>query len=658
MKRPIKFHFQQVIVLIIALCLGTMAAFVSYSQILKTPDEFITNYIYQYNPFEKADSRITIIAIDSSTEDKYGKLTEWSRSQLADAVNILSDKNASVIGLDVNLTKEKDSDGDNALVEACKKSGNVVAIANANFMNGSNSKDSKPNGKSDTEDESTTEDDSMDVVKPAAPSTKWSEQTPDKINYPFSTLKEVVTCGVSNALQQSHDGTVRTAALRVNYGNDNIDSFAVAIYKKYQDLVGESYKFPELDNQNQFGFTNIYDTNSYQVISFNDLIDGNYNSDYIDNHIVFVGKYDSSVEKINYFEYMRSDYAKQEILVESAVLQALLTQRVVLDLSADTAAIICAVFILFLYILTSRLKPVSMILAHILAIACHILGGGYANYRGCRYFLLVPLIFIIISLFSHMLYDIIRSTIEKKKMESTLKLYVDKQIVDEITEVSPFALGSVSERRNVAILFVDIRGFTTLSESLDPEEVVKILNDYFSVVYASIQAWNGTLDKFIGDAAMAIFNAPKEHDNYIYNAVCAADDIIKGFEEIKYKFQVKYDKDIAIGIGVNCGEAIVGNIGCVGRMDYTAIGDTVNTASRLESKASPGQILISEPVREAIAEQSETSLIGELSLKGKTKAVTTYEIKAITKTEAPNEIARKEYLRENYLLHTKFRPNR
>lgn len=254
--------------------------------------------------------------------------------------------------------------------------------------------------------------------------------------------------------------------------------------------------------------------------------------------------------------------------------------------------------------------------------------------------------------------NLLYTTYEKRKMENTFKMYVDSHVVDQISDIAPLELASVSMRKKVAVLFVDIRGFTSISESLEPEEVVEVLNEYFSIVYASIMAWNGTLDKFIGDAAMAIFNAPDDLDDYIFNAVCAADDIMKGFIPIRNNFREKFNRDINLGIGINSGDAIVGNIGCYGRYDYTAIGDTVNTASRLESNAKPGQILISSSVFDNLQGRIDVSHIGALSLKGKSSAVEAYMIESITKPDAPNDLARKGFLHELRLLYTKAKPTR
>ncbi len=165
-----------------------------------------------------------------------------------------------------------------------------------------------------------------------------------------------------------------------------------------------------------------------------------------------------------------------------------------------------------------------------------------------------------------------------------------------------------------------------MSESLQPEEVVGILNEYLNLTTDSIFKNGGTLDKFIGDATMAVFNAPFDLDDYIYKAVCTAKDIASGSAELQEKLQKRFGKTISFGIGVNCGNAVVGNIGCEARMDYTAIGDTVNTAARLESNAKPGQILISQDVYEQVKERVQVTEVGVIPLKGKSNGVFVYSV--------------------------------
>ena len=136
----------------------------------------------------------------------------------------------------------------------------------------------------------------------------------------------------------------------------------------------------------------------------------------------------------------------------------------------------------------------------------------------------------------------------------------------------------------------------------------------------------GTLDKFIGDATMAVFNAPFDLEDYIYKAILTALAIRDGSDKLAARLQEKFGKTISYGIGVNCGDAVVGNIGCEFRMDYTAIGDTVNTAARLESRAKAGEILISEAVYREVENRIEAECVGEMELKGKSRAVNVYRL--------------------------------
>lgn len=657
-----------IISLVIALVLGVSAALLSYSRFLYEADETFTNFVYLYTPFEKADSRITIISIDDDTISQYGEYDNWSRQVLADAVNALNENNASIIGLDVDLSGVKDTEGDEALVEACKNAGNVVAIATANYDSAdhdntadkaqistspSDAANNEPANASADKNGDNSQDDDLILSKPADSSIDWSDHKTMSISFPYHELEDVVTTGISNALQQSPDGIVRTAALSISYNDNDISSFASTIYMKYQDSLGQDYNMPNLSDDELFGFNRINDAQSYQIISLSDLLAGNADSSLIDGHITIIGALQIPDESMYYYQYLKSDYAQQEVLTETSIIQTLLNDKSVTDVPRLAMALLAGFITALFSVILRKKKKLWHIILQFLCIAVGIFIAMNINHMGLRVLLLVPMIFCVLAIIINLFFNLIYANFEKRRMELTLKMYVDSQVVDQISDFTPMELSSVSARKNIAVLFVDIRGFTSMSESLEPEQVVSILNEYFSVVYSSIIAWNGTLDKFIGDAAMAVFNAPNDVEDYVFNAVCAADDIQKNFEPLREKFMSEYGKEVHLGIGINSGTAIVGNIGCMGRFDYTAIGDTVNTASRLESKALPGQILISETVYAEVESRVSVDRVGALSLKGKAKAVETYQIITIDKPKAPNKLLRKGFLREQTLLYTK-----
>ena len=168
-----------------------------------------------------------------------------------------------------------------------------------------------------------------------------------------------------------------------------------------------------------------------------------------------------------------------------------------------------------------------------------------------------------------------------------------------------------------------------MSEALSPEQVVDILNEYLTLTTSAIFDHGGTLDKFIGDATMGIFNAPFDLDDYLYKAILTALDIVNGTKELNDRLLDRFGKTVQFGVGVHCGPAVVGNVGCGFRMDYTAIGDTVNTASRLEGSAAGGQVLISTDVYERLKDRIQANKIGNLRLKGKENELTVYEVTGV-----------------------------
>ena len=216
---------------------------------------------------------------------------------------------------------------------------------------------------------------------------------------------------------------------------------------------------------------------------------------------------------------------------------------------------------------------------------------------------------------------------EKKKIRQMFSRYVSQQVVEEILK-NPDQISLVGRNLKVTVLFSDIRSFTTISESLTPEQVVEQLNEYFTEMVDVVMLYGGTLDKFIGDAVMAVFGSPLPRPDDAYRAVQAAFEMQKRLEGLRQKWATEGKPAFHIGIGLNTGDAIVGNLGSAQKMEYTVIGDTVNVASRLESltKEHKAKILIGEGVFAQVGDKFETRLIGEVTVKGKTKGIDVYEV--------------------------------
>jgi adenylate cyclase len=207
---------------------------------------------------------------------------------------------------------------------------------------------------------------------------------------------------------------------------------------------------------------------------------------------------------------------------------------------------------------------------------------------------------------------------ERKQIENTFGHYVDRAIMKELLEKGSKGLELGGKRRDIAVLFVDVRGFTTMSEGMEPEMVVEIINKYLTLTTECIMKNHGTLDKFVGDCTMAFWNAPVPQEDPVYLACCAAMDMVSGSALLGKELSEKYGRTVSFGIGVNFGPAVVGNIGAPERMDYTALGDTVNTAARLEANAPAGTILISRAVADILGDRAVTTSLGNsIKLKGK-----------------------------------------
>ena len=558
-----------------------------------------------YQSEQSIGDDIYIIGIDPQSLEDMGPFNTWTRADMADAIAILNqdpDNAPAAIGIDIMYFGETDEEYDSYLAEVASQNDNIVTASLVNF-------DSKLEVNEDGE-------------------FYLNTKSISKFEEPYEKLKNSTTQGHINTVADK-DGVIRNSIYKIDIDdNSEIYSFAYEIYKKFMTYNGrKNYAIPLVDENNSWYVSySAKPGGFYDGFSFSSLIAGDIPSEIFSGKIVLIGPYAAGLLD----EYNTPiDYSSKMFGVEihANMINALLKEDFKMYVSNTMQLIIFALILVICLNLFYRLK-IKHSLPILLGVILGYLGIAILLYNLGYIIKLIYLpIFVVLGYIVILGASYVLIVIEKKKIEGTFKRYIAPQVVDKIMEEGLDNINLGGKTTDIACLFVDIRGFTPLSEKLTPAQVVEVLNEYFDLITRCIFENGGTLDKFIGDAAMAIFNAPLEVEDYTYKAVKTACDIVKGAKELEDKLFERFGKEVRFGIGVNKGEAVVGNIGSSSRMDYTAIGNTVNTAARLESNAKPGQILISADVYNEVKDRIQAESIGEIALKGKSEKIEVFSIK-------------------------------
>lgn len=257
----------------------------------------------------------------------------------------------------------------------------------------------------------------------------------------------------------------------------------------------------------------------------------------------------------------------------------------------------------------------------------YLVGSIILFFHGTTIQIITPVILILLTVSTGFTFRFLIEGRKKEQIQNAMGLYISKDIMKNVVK-NLDNLKRGGKRANISVLFADIRGFTSISEKLSAEEVTDILNEYFSAVEPVIRKHNGVLNKFIGDAVLAIFGEPIQDKNHAKNAVLCANEMHQKLKKLQQKWELEGKPHIEVGIAINTGEAFVGNIGSPERIEYTVIGDTVNTASRIESynKVYKTKFLISETTYEKVSRICDVIKIREVSIRGKARKINIYEV--------------------------------
>ncbi|WP_053373082.1 CHASE2 domain-containing protein [Paenibacillus sp. FJAT-27812] len=575
--------------------LTALAVFLMYRGTLDTMDYFFQDRFMQKE--SAADTRIAIIAIDDESVNDFGSWP-WNRSVHAQLVDTLAEGEPAVIAFDVTFpaSSADDPSSDEALIAAVSNAGNVV----------------------------------MPVIGTFASSAKQGTIAALSISEPFPALKEAAAAvGHINTIPD-RDRVVRKSLYSFANNGEDVESFSWTIYKMFMERSGKQVNanMLPLDAFGQFHIPYTGRPGQYEAIPYSAVLGGEVPADYFKDRIVLIGPYATGF-KDDYPTPLQVKSLMYGVEIHANIIQALLEGDLKQELDWKWNALILLIAAALAYFLFRKWNMAISFLSVTAIIALFVIGSSYLYAQGYIVSIgyVVPL--LIISCIVVVGFHYVEELLERRRVTDIFGRYVAPEVVNQILKNGEEGLKLGGTRRELTVLFVDIRGFTPLSEKAEPEEIVEILNEYLDLAANCIFKFDGTLDKFIGDAAMAIFNAPLLLEDHPMRAVEAAWAMKEGSAALERKLVERFGFGVKFGLGIHTGPAVFGNIGSRSRMDYTAIGDTVNTAARLESNAKPGQIILSDAVYQAVKDRAEARSLGEIKVKGKEQGILIYELEGL-----------------------------
>lgn len=576
------------------------------SGLLARADNKAADLLYQ-RP-QALDGNIVLISIDERALNQLGPFQTWEREVLAQAVerlNVDSEYRPIAIGLDIIFAGETEPTADARLAQAAETYGNVVCASSVQF--------------------------GAELVTEPKGTFYMDEYAVLGYDEPYATLQQSTAQGHVNAMYDA-DGVLRRAIWDITLPDGRVmPSFYQQLYAAYSAFYGIELYVPPLDKNRQWllpfrAYPGGYD-DGYSIA---DLLAGDLPADIFADKLVLIGPYAAGLQD-SYITAIEHAAPMYGVEFQANAIDALIAQdgKYEVNRTWQLFGLFLILLLLALWMLDRGVLQCFAAWGTVCVLS--VAGAVFAFQHGWVIRpLYLPLMTTILFVGSVAL-NYTRATIAKRLVTGVFRRYVAPEIVSELLceDVSALELGG--KEVEIAVLFVDLRGFTAMSEAMQPEQVVQILNRYLSMTTACVFANGGTLDKFIGDCTMAIWGAPLPRVDSAYCAVCAAIEMIESAARLNAELTAQFGCSISFGIGVHFGPAIVGNIGAKERMEYTAIGDTVNTAARLEAAAQGGTVLVSRAVADALGERAVcTPLSGPLQLKGKTQAFEAFIVERLT----------------------------
>lgn len=539
----------------------------------------------------KVSPLVAIISIDDASIVQLGRWP-WARSVHAQIINKLTEAGAKVIGYDVNFPEVSNEEDDQALETALKTAGNVV----------------------------------LPVELEIRQQDGHLMFNPEKTLSPISRLAGAAKATGHTNTPPDADGVMRRLPMFVDSpdaGGSSVPAFIaeVARLAGLQDRLHEAptdtydrltVNFPGAPGKN------------FPIIRAVDVVRGTADLSSLKGRVVFVGSTAANLHD-ELLVPTSDGVLMSGVEIHASALETLASRTWLKPVPKVLGALLLILigFIVGLAVTLLR-QRINLPLVATLWIALIIVSFA-AFERGVQFDLLWPTMTFVFAYTAVTLERRIHSDRERKQLRTAFSRYVSGSVVDSIMD-NPDKLKLGGERRRMSVLFSDIRGFTTISEGMTPDTLVHILNIYLNRMTDIVFKHGGVLDKYIGDAVMAFWNAPLDQPDHALRAVATALEMRDALAELNAS-KAFGDLEMHIGIGINTGEMVVGNVGGDARFDYTVIGDNVNLGSRLEglTKEYGISFIVAESTKGELRDAVVTRRLDKVAVKGKKEPVVIYE---------------------------------
>jgi len=548
-------------------------------------------------PYEPS-SNIVIAAIDDASLEEYGKWSDWPRSLHAQAIENLDDAKARVIGFDVLFSDESPDDAEFA--QAIADAGNVVLAVTG----------------------------SQQVSSPN------QELTYSEVLHPEASLENASVATGHTHIFIGGGGVVREMPMEVkDIEGDSYPALTLSVLYTHFGLEPPSDfdvengaifvlddRYIPVDDAKSMRINYAGPPGTYTQISYADIIDGSFDPELVKLKIVLVGM--TATGEPDAWVTPISPTKMYGVEIHANALDTILNQRFITEAGAGMTfllmlaiTLILGIALPFLNLRWGSLLSVAVFAAYFAAIIFSMESGYILN-------ILYPLLLVPIIYITAVLCSVTSAQTDRRVIRDLFGRYVSPQVVKEIirmTNTDQLKLGGA--RREVTVLFADIRGFTAMSERMDPDSIVETLNRYLAVIIERILANDGMINKFVGDNVMAVWNAPQDQPGHALLAVKTALESQHAVSELAGDSS----ETLQFGIGVNTGSVVAGNVGAEGRTEYTIIGDAVNLAARLSS-APGGEVWIGAETYNQVKDTVDVEELEPQQFKGKAEAVRVYRV--------------------------------